>query len=360
MRKIIIALLWLPVIGWSQSKDNFEITGNIKGLKDSTMVFLMNGFDGKTLTTAKAFQGAFVLKGTLPAPDIFQIGFVGYKEVMDLFLQHGMVTVTGDITDIGNAVVKGDAIQHDYELFKQRFNPLKNKLNSLAALINQETDAAKRNQMIQEFGQYKSSVVKEADTFIKQKPGSPVSSFVLFVISPLVEDINDLEAKYRQLLPAAKASNYAKLIEKNIADAKVGAIGTQAIAFTQKDTANKPVSLSSFKGKYVLVDFWASWCRPCRAENPHVVEAFNQYKDKNFTVLGVSLDQDRNNWIQAIKADKLTWTHVSDLKYWNNAVAQLYHIQSIPANMLIDPDGKIIARDLREDALHKKLQELLK
>ena len=122
----------------------------------------------------------------------------------------------------------------------------------------------------------------------------------------------------------------------------------------------KNVSLSSFKGKYVLVDFWASWCRPCRAENPNVVNAYNQYKNKNFTVLGVSLDQAKPNWLQAIQADNLTWTHVSDLQFWNNAVAQLYHIQSIPANMLIDPTGKIIARDLRGEDLNRKLSELLK
>jgi peroxiredoxin len=109
----------------------------------------------------------------------------------------------------------------------------------------------------------------------------------------------------------------------------------------------------------VLVDFWASWCRPCRAENPNVVKVYNKFKNKNFTVLGVSLDQEKAAWVKAIEKDKLTWTHVSDLQQWNNAVAQLYRVQSIPQNFLIDPNGNIVAKDLRGEDLEKKLCELL-
>jgi peroxiredoxin len=150
------------------------------------------------------------------------------------------------------------------------------------------------------------------------------------------------------------------MIVKSVNDAKIGQIGSMATEFTQNDQNGKPVKLSSFKGKYVLIDFWASWCRPCRQENPNVVAAYNKYKSKNFTVLGVSLDQDKNSWIQAIAADKLTWTHVSDLKYWSNEVAQLYRIQSIPANLLLDPTGKIIGKDLRGEELLQKLASILK
>lgn len=130
--------------------------------------------------------------------------------------------------------------------------------------------------------------------------------------------------------------------------------------FTLPDTSGKPVSLSSFRGKYVLVDFWASWCQPCRMENPNVVKAYNQYKDKNFTVLGVSLDKQKDAWVNAIKQDSLTWTHVSDLQFWNSAVVPLYGFDAIPYNVLLDPNGMIIGRSLRGEELENKLREVLK
>lgn len=154
---------------------------------------------------------------------------------------------------------------------------------------------------------------------------------------------------------AAKFPAHAGLqaIKKSLAPAK-------APDFTQPDAEGKPVSLSSFKGKYVLLDFWASWCRPCRAENPNVVKAYNAFKDKNFTVFSVSLDQNKAAWQKAIQQDGLTWTHASDLKFWNNDAAALYGVQSIPANFLIDPEGNIVAQDLREGELAETLKRVLR
>jgi len=162
--------------------------------------------------------------------------------------------------------------------------------------------------------------------------------------------LNDLVAQYNASLTQPQRSDSGSKLTA----------GLEAPDLTMPDVNGKPLSLKSLRGKYVLVDFWASWCGPCREENPNVVAAYQKFKDKNFTILGVSLDKNKAAWLKAIKDDNLTWNHMSDLKFWNSAAVPLYNIDGIPFNVLLDPQGRIIAAALRGDDLQKKLQEVLK
>ncbi|MEI7627687.1 MAG: TlpA disulfide reductase family protein [Bacteroidota bacterium] len=361
MQKFLLLFLLVPVFSFAQNANGFEIKAKINGLKDSTKVSLKSGSEGKILASAISLGGEFVLKGKLENADICILSFSGLTEVSDLFITNELVTIIGDISNVKAFQFAGSETEKDYLEFKNLLDPYKEKLNGLATKINQEKDQNLRSTMMKEFTDLKQQVIDSASAFMYKKPGSSVSPFVLYAISPLMEGgTSQLEPYYTKFSGNALKGPYATALGKAINDAKLGSVGSMAIDFTQKDVTGKPVSLSSFKGKYVLLDFWASWCGPCRQENPNLVRAYNRYKAKNFTVLGISLDQEKSRWLDAIKADGLTWTQLSDLKYWNNAVAQIYKIQSIPANMLIDPTGRIVGKNLRGAELDEMLKSIFK
>ena len=198
------------------------------------------------------------------------------------------------------------------------------------------------------------------DSLLAVHPASPVAAYFVVKDFAYKLDLEGMKAVRAKLDASLAGSEYVNQIESMIARMENVQVGSVAPDFTLPDVDGNPVSLSSFRGKYVLVDFWAAWCPDCRKENPNIVAAWNKYKDKNFAVLGVSLDRNRDQWLAAIEKDGLTWTQVSDLKYWSSDAAVLYCIRWIPMSFLIDPEGKIVAVGLEGEELHNKLEELLK
>jgi alkyl hydroperoxide reductase subunit AhpC len=286
------------------------------------------------------------------------------KDIVQFFLEASPISVIS-VDSFSNVKISGSKSHDAYTTLKALLSEVNAKsdiLNKQYGELYQKKDKEGMAKLEAQFDALDLESKEIHKQYVLGNPKSPIALYAVGQFAGWDMDAEKVEPLFNALPKTVKESIAGKEMSTKIATARKTGVGAMAMDFTQNDTAGVPVALASFRGKYLLVDFWASWCGPCRAENPNVVKAYHQFKDKGFNVLGVSLDQPnaKDKWLKAIHDDQLAWTQVSDLKYWKNDVAVLYGIQAIPQNFLIDPQGKIVGKNLRGEELVKKLEALLK
>ncbi len=342
----------------------YSVRITMKGL-DSGMLLMSYrmGEDRKT-DSAKSTTGVYAFSGKADEPRKASLRVMGDEsnDYLQFYLENGKIEISAAKDSLSTADVAGTKTNADNHALKMATAPVQQRMDEF---IEAYRAADKSNKQLTDslekmYDGIDADQKKLTAEFVKAHPGSYVSAYEIIDMYSYNPDVQKFDSAFLILDSAIKASSIGQRLAGRLAIAKKTDINQIAPDFTMDDVNGKPVTLSSLRGKYLLIDFWASWCGPCRRENPNLVKTYKTYNKKGFEIVGVSFDEpgDRVKWEGAIKKDKLTWLQLSDLKGWECEAGKLYGISGIPMNFLLDPQGKIVAKGLRGEDLNKKLDEV--
>ena len=364
MNRYIIIIIALFAIVSCNQKNGYKVTGSVENLNETKVLLERVSTASQTVIDTATIQqdGSFEMEGALENSALFQIRPEKSRGVI-IYLEPGSeIDLNIDFESLENYSVSGNDESEEIKEFNEFLISRKNEKTALIEEFRTEADSSRKQEIVKQVQNYDS----ETSDLIKNKVENVESPLVGLIMIGSVnsnenrELFNNFANRLQLELPnSVYAKEFQSTVDKLNATKPPLSVGETAPEISMENPSGELLTLSSLKGNYVLLDFWAGWCGPCRKENPNVVNAYNKYKDEGFRVFNVSLDRNKTKWVQAIEQDNLDWPyHVSDLKYWNNAAALEYGVKSIPMNYLLNPEGEVIARNLRGPNLHTKLQEI--